>query len=1165
MRRKLAVVLTFALASTGLAIGSSILPTDAATTPVTTPMNCTANTPIGSVAVSQDVTVTTTAPDGVENDTVFTVSSASDTTQAPSSASGFTVNSLRDLRMNIPIAANAVYVSHSLGADGIMPPGAGTPSLTYNAGANRLELSVPGPIPGGATFRIPTINTVLRAAGPAFATIQPKLSFFTTTVNVNFPSPIGASDVVTTCTPVAPVPALSTTTIIPPDVTAPTATIITPASGATYGLGQVVNASYSCSDPSPGSGVASCTGAVPNGSPIDTSSVGTKSFTVTAVDNKGNSSTTSTTYTVADVPAVSVRGGSVVEGSAPGAGGQLAFEVSLSKPSLSTVTLDYATVDGTAVAPGDYAPVTGSLTFTPGGSLSQTVLVDVAADLTFEETESLSLQITDTHGSASVGGSTPGRIIDDDAPPVRVSGGSVIEGPGASITFTVTPTRPSPFDVSVPYATVDGSATAGSDYTGVAGTLQFSAGSTAPQTVTVPVLEDALDEGDTESFSLEVTQYDGQVVAVGGTIVDDDGDAPADYTVPGFAIGDVSITESDQGDLNANVTVRLSGPAAVASQVQYRTIARTATAGVDFAQKTGTLKFGIGEVAKTVTVKIKPDLLAEADESFTVELRNPVGYPIQDPLGTVTIVDNDASTAPCCVATVAGTAVWEGDTGLGSVLVNVSLNRPATAPLTVKVATAPGTATALDFNSLAKNVTFQAGQQRKTVKVTIRHDNLREGDEQATVNLTAVSGPVTIGTPSAHLVILDDDHQPSAPENLAAAPDPDGLGLVTVTWDPPASGLAPPLAPWRYDVRVSTDHGATWGPWQPTGTGAGRSLVHDCGAGVTCTYQVRAYNSRGVGDPSAPADGVGYADTAAPSPSLVTPVDGANRDSWTALTYAGDLGLERGDHPAVDVSIRQGATVVQSFPGMVSGGSWIATAPAPLPPGIYTAVVEQSDWVGLVGSDSVVFEVRDAVFVSERGDNAAPGSAAAPKLTVPAAMAAAAAAGRPQVAVGAGSYNVGAGLSLASGVRLMGGFDQYRGWSRPGTAGAPGTADNTLTTLRGAPQAALASGAVTATVDGLTLQGTNSGLGAGASVYGLRAVNGAHVTLTNVRTRAEAGLPGTDGAHGANGVNGTAGAEGGTGWENCYTVPGRPPSPGGPGGSGAAAGGAGGSAPCPTP
>jgi hypothetical protein len=82
------------------------------------------------------------------------------------------------------------------------------------------------------------------------------------------------------------------------DTTPPDITITTPADGAVYTLGQTVNADYSCDDEVGGSGVASCVGDVANGEPIDTSTVGAKTFTVNAEDNAGNQSSLTHDYSV---------------------------------------------------------------------------------------------------------------------------------------------------------------------------------------------------------------------------------------------------------------------------------------------------------------------------------------------------------------------------------------------------------------------------------------------------------------------------------------------------------------------------------------------------------------------------------------------------------------------------------------------------------------------------------------------------------------------------------------------------------------------------------------------------------------------------------------------------------------------------------------------------
>ncbi len=79
---------------------------------------------------------------------------------------------------------------------------------------------------------------------------------------------------------------------------APTARISSPANGATYTRGQVVDAAYGCREGTAGPGLASCVGTVAPGRPIDTASVGAHSFTVTALSIDGQRATVTVRYTV---------------------------------------------------------------------------------------------------------------------------------------------------------------------------------------------------------------------------------------------------------------------------------------------------------------------------------------------------------------------------------------------------------------------------------------------------------------------------------------------------------------------------------------------------------------------------------------------------------------------------------------------------------------------------------------------------------------------------------------------------------------------------------------------------------------------------------------------------------------------------------------------------
>ncbi len=106
---------------------------------------------------------------------------------------------------------------------------------------------------------------------------------------------------------------------------------------------------------------------------------------------------------------------------------------------------------------------------------------------------------------------------------VSVADARAEEGTDETIDFAVTLSRAASGTVAVDYATADGTATAGEDYTRSGGTLSFAPGETE-KTVSVPVLDDAIDEGE-ETFTLRLTNASGARIADGtatGTIVNSD-------------------------------------------------------------------------------------------------------------------------------------------------------------------------------------------------------------------------------------------------------------------------------------------------------------------------------------------------------------------------------------------------------------------------------------------------------------------------------------------------------------------------------------------------------------------------------------------------------------------------------------------------------------------
>ncbi|MET0702183.1 MAG: Calx-beta domain-containing protein [Mycobacterium sp.] len=242
---------------------------------------------------------------------------------------------------------------------------------------------------------------------------------------------------------------------------------------------------------------------------------------------------TSMTYGAAPtraLPAASIANASGNESNSGTA--NLGFAVTLTKPSKVAVTVRYTTSNGTATAGQDYTAASGILTFAPGVT-SQVANIGVLGDATVESNETFTVTLSGPSGMTVASGTATGTIVNDDAvaglPTVSIASGSRNESNSgtANLGFTVTLSSPSSTAVTVRYATSNGTATAGQDYTAASGTLTFAPGVTS-QVANIGVLGDATVESN-ETFTVTLSGASGATVAAGtatGTIVNDDTTAP---------------------------------------------------------------------------------------------------------------------------------------------------------------------------------------------------------------------------------------------------------------------------------------------------------------------------------------------------------------------------------------------------------------------------------------------------------------------------------------------------------------------------------------------------------------------------------------------------------------------------------------------------------------
>ena len=201
-------------------------------------------------------------------------------------------------------------------------------------------------------------------------------------------------------------------------------------------------------------------------------------------------------------------------------------------------TVSFATADGSAGAPADYGATSGTRAFAGslfGGTQSQQVAVTLAADALDEPEETLRLVIS---GAEVTDGEAVGTILDDDVAPAVGVVDAPAAGEGATAAFAIGLSRPSGRAVSVAYATADGSAVAGQDYSARSGRVTIAAGATSAA-VGVPISDDS-DAEPSETFELRLSAPTAVTLADAAgtaTIVDDDGPAPAGAAAPASGSG----------------------------------------------------------------------------------------------------------------------------------------------------------------------------------------------------------------------------------------------------------------------------------------------------------------------------------------------------------------------------------------------------------------------------------------------------------------------------------------------------------------------------------------------------------------------------------------------------------------------------------------------------
>ena len=496
------------------------------------------------------------------------------------------------------------------------------------------------------------------------------------------------------------------------------------------------------------------------------------------------------------LPKLSIQDTPVVEGNTA------EFRVRLTPSSEQTVTVDFATADVTAEAGTDYTAQSDTLTFRAGQTIKR-IFVPTTDDRFHEPEERFRVTLSNPSGATLADATGEGRISDNDRPELSIGSASVEEGNTARFEVRLAP--PSEQTVTVAYATMNVTAEAGTDYTARSGTLTFSARQTM-MTISVPTTDDTERESD-EHFRVTLSNPSGATLndATGeGTIFDNDGGP----TMPELSIGDASVEEGGM----ARFEVRLAPSNDQTVTVAYSTTDGTAAAGTDYTAQSDTLTFPASQTAVTMTISVQTtdDDEQESDERFMVILSSPSGATLNDDTGEGTIIDNDGDggggngggngsgggdgggggggsrdVGELPTLSIDDATVVEGDLAK----FEVTLSEAATAVVMVDYSTVDGTAVARsDYTTTSGTLSFEQGEERKTILVPTVQDATAEETEVFTMQLSSPSG-ATVANGTGTGTITDDDEPPMLTIDDAPPVD-EGDAAAFVVRLSAASGLA---------------------------------------------------------------------------------------------------------------------------------------------------------------------------------------------------------------------------------------------------------------------------------------------------------------------------------------------------------------------------------------
>ena len=361
---------------------------------------------------------------------------------------------------------------------------------------------------------------------------------------------------------------------------------------------------------------------------------GNKTFQVQMSNASGASIGSQGISTVTIVGAASPASGSLhfsaTSYNASQSAGSLSVTMDRTGGSSGAISVAYSTADGTAVAGSDYTAASGTLQWADGDSTPKTISIPISNATQFSGGKTFTVSLSSPSAGTTI--SNPGTATATISGSGSAAVGSLqlsassyaVAQNAGSAQIAVNRPGGSSGAVSIAYATADGTAVAGIDYTATSGTLQWADGDSAAKTFSAPV-SNAMPFSGSRSFTIALSNPTGGAVtgSPSSATVSIAGDAATSTGSLQLSASSYTVAQS-AGSLT--VTVNRTGGSSGAVSVAYATANGTAVAGTDYTATGGTLQWADGDPSsKTFSVGIGNAAPFSGSKTFSISLSSPTG------------------------------------------------------------------------------------------------------------------------------------------------------------------------------------------------------------------------------------------------------------------------------------------------------------------------------------------------------------------------------------------------------------------------------------------------------------------------------------------------------------------------------------------------------------